>query len=299
MKSILTLAFLISLGFCFSCQPVKTKNMVDRVYELDPKGKIYISRSLINTPPKTVAILPFHSLIGQGRIERSRFLYKQLTGRPEGNPQPLEEGMRRAFFGQFAQLEFDHVNLSRVDRILKREELDSWEKIKSCSPQRLGDLLGADALIFGQVTNFDYYYAFLYSQLAVGLSMEMVDAKSGEILWKVQDARRDHTVRIVYDPIALAVGLFQIGFSLRSINMMRAMDEICRELVGTIPPPPGSNEGPVGLSGTGQQKRSAGIRYADILFSPRGPESPVQYAHGMISSLRSGEFSPKRSYQKE
>lgn len=76
--------------------------------------------------------------------------------------------------------------------------------------------------------------------MAVGLSMEMVDARSGEILWKVQDARRDHTVRIVYDPIALAVGLFQIGFSMRSINMMRAMDEICRELVGTIPPPPGS-----------------------------------------------------------
>ena len=67
--------------------------------------------------------------------------------------------------------------------------------------------------------------------------MEMVDAKSGEILWKVQDARRDHSVRVVLDPISLAVGLFQIGFSLRPINMMRAMDEISRELVGTIPPP--------------------------------------------------------------
>jgi hypothetical protein len=41
----------------------------------------------------------------------------------------------------------------------------------------------------------------------------------------------------IYDPIALVVGLFQVGFSMRPINMMRAMDEICRELVGTIPPP--------------------------------------------------------------
>ena len=254
MKSILTLSVLISLGFSLSCQPVKTKNMVDRVYELDPQGKIYVSRTLIDTPPKTVAILPFHSLIGAGRIEKSRFLYNQLTGRKQENPRPLEEILRRAFFGQFAQLEFDHVKLSQIDRILKREELDSWGKMQSCPPQRLGDLLGADALIFGQVTNFDYYYAFLYSQLAVGLSMEMVDAKSGEILWKVQDARRDHTVRIVYDPIALAVGLFQIGFSLRSINMMRAMDEICRELVGTIPPPPAFSESPVGFSGTVQQE---------------------------------------------
>jgi hypothetical protein len=145
--------------------------------------------------------------------------------------------MRRAFFGQFAQLEFDHVKLSKVDRALKRVELDSWEKMRAVSPRRLGELLRAEALIFGEVTHFDYYYAFLYTQLAVGLSLEMVDAESGEILWRVRDARRDHTVRIVYDPIALAVGLFQAGFSMRSINMMRAMDEICRELVGTIPPP--------------------------------------------------------------
>ena len=97
MKSLLTLSLLLSLGFFFSCQPVKTKNIVDRVYELDPKGKIYVSRTLIDDPPKTVAILPFHSLIGQGRIERSRSFYNQLTGRTQENPQPLEEGMRRAF----------------------------------------------------------------------------------------------------------------------------------------------------------------------------------------------------------
>jgi len=240
MKSFLTFFALLSFAFFFSCQPVKTKNILDRAYELDPKGKIYVSRALMETPPQTVAILPFRSLIGEGRIEGSRFLFNFLTGRKKENPQSLEEAMRRSFFGQFAQLEFDHVKLSRVDRILKREELNSWEKMRSSPPENLGRLLGADALIFGQVTHFEYYYAFLYSQLAVGLSVEMVDAKSGEILWKVQDARRDHTVRIAYDPFALAVGLFQIGFSLRAINMMRAMDEICRELVGTIPPSPAS-----------------------------------------------------------
>jgi hypothetical protein len=140
--------------------------------------------------------------------------------------------------GCVAQLEFDHVKISRIDRILRSEGLDTWEKMKSLPPQRVGELLQADAVIIGEVTHFDYYYAFLYSQLAVGLSLEMVDTRTGESLWKVHDARRDHSVRIVYDPIALVVGLFQVGFSMRPINMMRAMDEICRELVGTIPPPP-------------------------------------------------------------
>ncbi len=237
MKFFLNLCWLIILALLTSCTPIKTKTPLERLYELDPKGKVYISPALRQTPPKTVALLPFRSLIGEGRIEGSRSFFNFLTFRKEVHPEHLAQRIRQSFFGQFSQLEFEHVKLSRVDRILKREELDSWEKLRAIPPRRLGELLGADALVFGQVTHFDYYYAFLYSQLAVGLSMEMVDARTGEVLWRVHDARRDHTVRVVYDPIAVVVGLFQVGFAMRPIAMMRAMDEIARELVGTIPPP--------------------------------------------------------------
>ncbi len=232
------LALVAIAWFLCSCTPVRTKNIVDRVYELDPQGKIFVSRTLLENPPKTVAVLPFRSQLGEGRVEGSEELFNFLSRKDPSQPESVGERMRRAFFGQFAQLEFDHVKISRIDRTLQREGLDTWEKMKSLPPQRLGELLGADAVIIGEVTHFDYYYAFLYSQLAVGLSLEMRDTKTGEVLWRVHDARRDHTVRIVYDPIALAVGLFQVGFSIRPINMMRAMDEISRELVGTIPPPP-------------------------------------------------------------
>jgi len=232
-------ALLTLIWFLWGCTPVRTKNIVDRVYELDPQGRIVVSKTLLKNPPKKVAILPFRSQIGEGRIEGSEELFNFLSRKDPTQPEPIGERMRRAFFGQFAQLEFDHVKTSRIDRTLRKEGLDTWEKMKSLSPQRLGELLGADAVIFGEVTHFDYYYAFLYSQLAVGLFLEMVDTRTGEVLWRVHDARRDHTVRVVYDPIALVVGLFQVGFSMRPINMMRAMDEICREMVGTIPPPQG------------------------------------------------------------
>mgnify|MGYP001237703005 CR=1 FL=1 len=237
MKSFLNIYLLIGLALLTSCTPTRTKTPLERLYELDPKGKIHISPALKENPPKTVALLPFRSLVGEGRVEGSRSFFNFLTWRKEVHPEHLEQRMRQSFFGQFSQLEFDHVKLSRVDRVLKREELDSWEKIRSIPPRRLGELLEADALVFGQITQFDYYYAFLYAQLAVGLSMEMIDAKTGEVLWRVHDARRDHTIRVVYDPIAVVVGLFQVGFAMRPIAMMRAMDEISRELVGTIPPP--------------------------------------------------------------
>ena len=139
MKSLLNflLFSLLSWWLLPGCEPIKTKTMLDRVYELDPKGKIYVSRSLMEKFPGSVAVLPFHSLVGEGRIERSRPLFNFLTGRREIHPESLAENMRRAFFGQFAQLEFDHVRLPRVDRILKKEGLDSWGKIRSIAPQRL------------------------------------------------------------------------------------------------------------------------------------------------------------------
>ena len=213
---------------------------MDRVYELDPQGKIFVSPMLRENPPRTVAVLPFRSQIGEGRVEGSQDLFNALSKKDPNLPEVIGERMRRAFFGQFAQLEFDHVKISRIDRTLRKEGLDTRDSMKSVPPQHWGELLGAEAVVMGEVTHFDYYYAFLYSQLAVGLSLEMIDTRTGETLWKVNDARRDHSIRVVYDPIALVVGLFQVGFSMRPINMMRAMDEICRELVGTIPPPQSS-----------------------------------------------------------
>lgn len=225
--------FLISFS---GCQPIKTKTTLDRLYELDPQGKIFVSPSLRDKIPKKIAILPFQSLVGEGRIEGSRFLFNLLTGKEKISANaPIAEKMRRAFLGQFAQLELDILRLSQTDRLLNKEGLDSWEKIRAIPVTDLGKILGVDALIFGQVTHFDYYYGFLYAQLAVGLSIEMIEVQSGEVLWRVKDARRDHTVRVVFDPLGLLVGLFQVGFALRPINMMRAMDEICREVVGTFP----------------------------------------------------------------
>jgi hypothetical protein len=240
MKPILCLLFLIfflSLALGTGCEPMKNKTRLDRLYELDPGGKIFVSPMLREKSPRNIAILPFRSLVGGGRIEGSQGLFSFITGTKEERARSIEEGMRRSFFGQLAQLEFDLIKPSQIDRILEKEQLDSWEKIRSWPVQRLGELLGAEALVFGEVTHFDYYYALLYSQLAAGLSLEMVDTQNGNLLWKVRDARRDHTVRIAYDPIGLTVGLFQAGFALRPINMMRAMDEISRELVGTLPPP--------------------------------------------------------------
>jgi len=212
--------------------------MVDRVYELDPLGRLYTHPQLKVNPPRSLAVPPFRSLVGEGRVMGSQKVFLSLTSKKKASPEVLAQQMRLAFFGQIAQLPFELIHPTRVDARLKAKGLMSWDAIKALAPEQMRDLLGVDAVIFGEIIHFDYIYGFLYTQLAAGLRLEMISTTTGETLWRFKDTRRIHTVRVAVDLWSLAVGLFQAGFSLRAINMTRAMDEICREAVASIPPPP-------------------------------------------------------------
>jgi len=220
-----------------ACAPRKTKTTIDRIYELDPSGKLFVHPEYTKSPPLSLAVMPFQSLVGEGRLEGSEKLLLEVRGKKKANPEALAQEMRMTFFGQLAQLPFELIHPSQVDKLLREKGLSTRSSFSSLTAQEMGRLFNVDAVIFGEVTHFDYYYAFLYTQLAAGIRVYMISTRTGELLWRFQDARRDHTVRIALDPIALAVGLFQAGFSLRAINMTRAMDEICREAVAHIPLP--------------------------------------------------------------
>lgn len=220
-----------------SCAPRKTKTTVDRIYELDPWGSLYVNPAFISRPPKRIAVLPFKSLVGEGRVEWSKQILLGLRNKERPASEELAQEMRMVFFGQLSQLPFEEMHPIRIDAVLREKGLLSWDTLQALKPAQLRSLLPTDAVVFGEVTHFDYVYGFLYTQLAVGLRLKMISTATGEILWRFDDTRRDHTLRVALDPISLAVGLFQAGFSLRPINMTRSMDEICREAVGHIPVP--------------------------------------------------------------
>jgi len=233
----LILLLILPCFFVASCAPRKTKTTVDRIYELDPSGGLFIHPQMEVNPPQSLAVLPFRSLVGEGRAEASQRLLLTIRGKKEGSPEILAQEMRLSFYGQLSQLPFQILHPVHVDCRLKAKGLESWEDLSVMTIREMGELLGVEAVIFGEITHFDYYYAFLYTQLAAGLRLEMFSTSSGETLWRYNDSRRDHTIRVALDPLSLAVGLFQAIFSLRAINMTRAMDEICREAVAHLPYP--------------------------------------------------------------
>ena len=56
---------------------------------------------------------------------------------------------------------------------------------KNVSPQKLGQLLGVDAVIYGDVISLGKIFALVYSDNQAGLRARMVSCETGETIWEV------------------------------------------------------------------------------------------------------------------
>lgn len=68
--------------------------------------------------------------------------------------------------------------------ILQSQGVFEGEQIKSIHPSVFKDVLGADAVLYVTLHSWDTSYAVVASGVSVSMTYELVDAASGETLWK-------------------------------------------------------------------------------------------------------------------
>ena len=213
--------FARTLVFCalvfLGCATVATKktaispeirSFFEGTYEVDP----YLETHM----PRTVAVLPF--------VDQSKS--KQGV-----------EAVRRAFYNHFSALPYTDVELYRVDRRLRKAELTDPETIANTPPQKLGEILKADAVILADVSNFDKFYAVVYSQVAVGAKIRMFDTTSGHFLWSGQHVARKHQGGISASPVGIVATIVSTAMNVQDVQLLRACDDLFRDMVKTIPVP--------------------------------------------------------------
>ncbi|MDD5169315.1 MAG: DUF799 family lipoprotein [Syntrophales bacterium] len=182
------------------------------------KGKYQVYPYMEDHIPKLVAVLPF--------VDAS-----------DSQNQQASQAVRRGFYNHFSALPFKDVELYRVDNLLAKAGLTDPVAISKKTPQELGGILGADAVVYGDISNFDKFFAGLYSQVAVGAKIRMFDTKSGEILWMGEHTERIHEGGISINPIGIAATIVATAMNVRDIQLLRACDDLFREMVKTIPTP--------------------------------------------------------------
>ncbi|OGL43694.1 MAG: hypothetical protein A2149_02005 [Candidatus Schekmanbacteria bacterium RBG_16_38_11] len=217
LKKIYILIFLaISLASCSEIPVIK------KLFDV----KYTVSEKLKKNPPKVVAILPFEN----------------LTEEPDASLV-----VRRSFYGQFAPKSFVDMEILKIDSVLNKNHIKGAGDLKKYDPREIGKMLHADALIYGRVTYYKKAWRLFYSYKTVGLSAEMIDAKTGETLWMADHSKTSYGGDIpgttFVDPISTIASLTTgpvkalWSYYLKDIEFIRTADDFNKEMVETIPEP--------------------------------------------------------------
>ncbi|MCK9392499.1 MAG: DUF799 family lipoprotein, partial [Syntrophales bacterium] len=179
-------------------------------------GKYKVYPAMENAKPRTVAVLPFTDV---------------------SSSQQGAQAVRRGFYNHFSSLTFRDMELWRVDDLLKKAGLTDAAIINQTPAKDLGKILGTDAIVYGEISNFDKLFAVLYSQVSVGAKLRMYDARTGELLWTGDHVVRIHEGGISTNPIGLVATIIATAMNVRDIQLLRACDDLFRGMVLTIPAP--------------------------------------------------------------
>jgi len=175
-----------------------------------------VQRVIHTNPPKSIAILPFGNKTEQ---------------------EDIDEFVRTTFYSHLSAQPYKDIELNEVDERLKRYHLTNYDKLSDVPPKRLGQILSCDAVVIGEVTEFQKVYAGLYSQMAVGASITVWDTRTGKKIWSDEHVTRNHEGGIPLAITDLAMIGIRSGLNLTESEKIKTVDELSRYLTGRVPVP--------------------------------------------------------------
>jgi TolB-like protein len=181
------------------------KTLFDHLVEVDPgRAKTEIAANYPDLAPERIAVLPFvdHGS-AQYVVDKIPLSFRNQKQREEW-AWTYANRLRRGVTGQLAQREFEVVPLVAIDTVLADRGIDSWEKLQAVPPEELGQWLGADTVVYGEVTDYQAYYAALISAWEVGVRVRMVSTSNGEQLFAAGDRRYSVNIAPALDPMDIA-----------------------------------------------------------------------------------------------
>jgi hypothetical protein len=173
-------------------------------------------KAILRNPPKSIAILPFGNKT-------------EVEG--------IDEFVRTTVYSHLTPHPYKDIELHEVDRRLKRYHLMNYEKLCQVPAKRLGRILRCDAVVIGEVTEFQRVYAGVYSQMAVGASITIWDTRSGKKLWSDHHVTRHHEGGVPLAITDLAMISIRSGLNLRDSEKVKTVDELSRHLISRVPVP--------------------------------------------------------------
>lgn len=212
------------------------KTWFDHLVEFDPGGiETTVAEDYAANPPRRIAVLPF---VDHGSAQ---FVVNKipLTFRDEEAQAAWgwthANRLRRAITGYLAQREFIIVNLHTIDTTLADHGITDWNALRFVSPQQLGEWLGVDALVYGQVNHYEAYYAFLVASWQVSVDVRLVSTADAHEFFTAAGSRYSVDVRPAFSLMDMGINSLLTLLQMRDVNLARAEDEVGREIALRLP----------------------------------------------------------------
>ena len=212
------------------------KTLFDRIVEVDPgRINVDVSPEYLNDPPERIAVLPFTDE-GSANfvVDKIALTYRSKKQRYNWAWTDAQR-LRRAMQGYLAQREFLLANLIGVDTVMQERNIRDMADLRRVSAQELGQWLGVDAVMYGKVLHYEGYYFGPVAAWNVGIEVELVSSHNGKTLVHATVSRYDVSLLPAMDLQDILINSAQNILQLRDINLARAEEEACREVVKRIP----------------------------------------------------------------
>ncbi|MBW2569078.1 MAG: DUF799 family lipoprotein, partial [Deltaproteobacteria bacterium] len=211
-RFLLLIIILVSL-YLAGCVAAGKKTAIISDIKIAFKGTYKVDPYMEKHMPRTIAVLPFIN---------------------ESKSQKGAEVVRRGFYNHLSSLPYKDMELFRIDHLLKKAGLVDPVDVHKMPPEKLKKILNVDAIIFGTISNFDKLFAGIYSQVSVGAEIKMYDTE-GHFLWSGKHVARIHEGGISASPVGIVASIIAAGMNIRDIQLLRACDDLFRDMVKTIP----------------------------------------------------------------
>ncbi len=212
------------------------KTLLDHIVEFDPGGiDVDVKPEFMRDPPARIAVLPFTDE-GSANfvVDKIPLTYRSKKQRYNWSWTDAQR-LRRAMQGYLAQREFVLANLYGVDAVIQDRGIVNMAELEKVPARDLGDWLDVDAVMFGKVLHYEAYYLGLIAAWQVGIQVTLVSTHNGATLIHARGSRWAVNVLPALTVQDIAINSATNILQLRDINLARAEEEACREVVKRVP----------------------------------------------------------------
>ncbi|MBC8288449.1 MAG: DUF799 family lipoprotein [Nitrospinae bacterium] len=144
---------------------------------------------------------------------------------------------RQGLYANLKQSKFNLLEKYVVDSLLKQNHLNDPASFLTINPMQFGEILGADAIVFSRINKVERSYFIVHSSIELSVSVQMIDTRTGEILWRAEQTEHDFSgVGKIPTGIFTAL-LAPIQFVTNKFNLSKMTSEMVDKLTALVKKP--------------------------------------------------------------